>query len=715
MRSTLERVKSRFENRPDSEHGQAIVRLAIVGIWLIYLLGAASSQGLDGPTLPRALLILLVETCIGAAIILHIAIYPGVSPVRRWIGMVLDYSAMGAMMMLGPQLAPLYVIYLWVTIGNGLRYGPRYLFAAVCLAVASFLVVILNTQYWIDNAPLAWGLLGGLILIPGYLTSLLRALTRATAEARKANEAKSQFVANMSHEFRTPLNGIVGMTELLATTRLTNEQREFAEVMQASARSLLTLIEDVLDISKIESGKLKQSVSDFHLADLLRSVQLISQPSALSKGLGFEIRVSDDVPDNLCGDVDHLRQILINLASNAVKFTENGQVSIEVSLNGPLAQGRIPLRFSVRDSGIGIPDEAKDRIFGAFEQADWGHSRKFGGTGLGTTIAKSLTELLGGQIGFESTYGQGSHFWVCLTLGAGANVARASLSEVGTAGENVIAFTDPFVRHRARVRSLRILVADDQQANLTVLSRMLEKAGHHVVEVVSGEEVLDAIEDDRFDLVIIDLHMPGLSGIDTIKQARVMQAAGERTPFLILSADATADTMRAAERAGARAFLTKPVSISRLLETLAEVSQGTSSAMVRSTGVQDPESSGNVLSRKVLEELEDLQLGDQFLQVFVDECVRDSVRCIAEVEKLANAEKWDLFRDQCHALKGVAENMGAVQLAKAASDSMRLGNWELAKNWRLSVEDLSTQLDRVQSELKTSWGRRARESEPERH
>ncbi|MGB0134840.1 sensor histidine kinase, partial [Dokdonella sp.] len=441
MRTKLENLRNRFANRPDSEHGQAFVRLVIVGVWLIYLLGAASTQGLSGPTLPRALLILLAETCVGTAIIVHIAIHPGVSNVRRWVGMILDYSAMGAMMTLGPQLAPLYVIFLWVTIGNVLRYGPRFLFAAVCLAVASFLGVILSTQYWLDNAPLAWGLLGGLILIPGYLTSLLRALTKATAEARRANQAKSAFVANMSHEFRTPLNGIVGMTELLTTTRLSNEQREFVEVMQASARSLLTLIEDVLDISKIESGKLRQRVSDFHLADLLRSVQLITQSTALKKGLGFEIRVADDVPDNLGGDVDHLRQILINLVSNAVKFTENGQVSVEVSLNGPASQGQIPLRFSIRDSGIGIPLEAQKRIFDAFEQADRGHARQFGGTGLGTTIAKSLTELLGGKIGFESSPGQGSHFWVCLTFRAGANVARASLSEVGAAGENVIAFT----------------------------------------------------------------------------------------------------------------------------------------------------------------------------------------------------------------------------------------------------------------------------------
>jgi two-component system, sensor histidine kinase RpfC len=722
MRSTLENLRSKFEKRPDSEHGQAMVRLAIVGIWLIYLLGAASTQGFSGPTLPRAMLILFIETCVGAGILVHMAVNPGVSHVRRWVGMISDYAAMGAMMTLGAQLSPLYVIYLWVTIGNGLRYGPRYLFAAVCLAVVSFLAVILCTPYWQQNAPLAWGLLGGLILIPGYLTSLLRALTRATEDARRANEAKSLFVANMSHEFRTPLNGIVGMTELLTTTRLSAEQREFAEVMQASARSLLSLIEDVLDISKIESGKLKQKPTDFKLSELLRSVQLMLQSTAVEKGLRFEIGLDEALPDDYFGDVDHLRQVLVNLVSNAVKFTEYGHVTVNVALRGPRRENRIPLRFSIRDSGVGIPEEAHSRIFNAFEQADRGHSRHFGGTGLGTTIAKSLVELMGGTIGFDSKPGEGSHFWVDLDLAVATQSVRPVLTEVTGSGKNVIAFADPFVRHRARVRSLHLLVADDQQANLTVLRRMLEKAGHQVRAVLSGEDVLDAIENERFDAVIIDLHMPGISGIDAIKQARVMQAGSERTPFLVLSADATADTMRAAERAGARAFLTKPISVTRLLDTLAEIALGSATAMVKAVDAE-PEVTASgagsgedeVISSQVIEELREMQLGDAFLATFVDECVRDSVRCIADLEKSASEGKWDAFRDQCHALKGVAGNMGAVKLASVASNCMRMGQWELTRDWRSSIDELSIQLERAKTALKLSLARRKSEAEPESH
>ncbi|MEO8010112.1 MAG: ATP-binding protein, partial [Dokdonella sp.] len=519
MNAAISKIQSRLHKRPDSEHGQAFIRLAIVALWLIYLVGVASAQGFSGPVLPYALAILLAETVVGSLLIVHLIWKPGISYSRRWIGMILDYVSMGLMMMLGPELAPLYVVFLWVTIGNGLRYGPKFLFAAVTLACISFFAVIQVTPYWIANAPLAWGLLAGLVLIPGYLTTLLRALTRATEEARRANEAKSLFVANMSHEFRTPLNGIVGMSELLVTTRLSAEQRECAEVMQASARSLLTLVEDVLDISAIEAGKLKLHEVDFNLVDLLRGIQLMLQPTAIDKGLAFEIKIAEGVPENLHGDVDHLRQILVNLTSNAVKFTEHGRVTVEVMGAGAANVPGAMLRFAVTDTGIGIPAEAQERIFQAFEQADRGHGRRFGGTGLGTTIAKSLTELLHGTIDFESKQGIGSRFWIDLPLAAVAAAPRLRALDVVPAGENVIAFDDPFVRHRARVRALRLLVADDQPANLTVLSRLLEKAGHQVRAVQSGEDVLSAMEKDAFDCVIIDLHMPGLSGLDAIKQA----------------------------------------------------------------------------------------------------------------------------------------------------------------------------------------------------
>lgn len=698
IHTALAGIRKSYANRPDSEHAQALTRIAVLAVVLAYLCGVGTIAGFHDPAIRSVLLLVAVESLVGAGILVAIARNPGVSRRRRVVGMLADYSMMGiAMHLMGAHIAPVYVVILWVTIGNGLRYGPRFLMIAVALASLSFLAVITTTPYWLANAALAWGLLLGLIAIPAYLTSLLRALTRATDEARRANAAKTTFLANMSHEFRTPLNGIVGMSELLSATRLTIEQRECAAVIQTSARSLLGLVEDVLDISTIEAGKLKRVEADFHLGDVLDGIRVMLQPLAAGKGIAFETLVGEGVPTRLTGDSVHLRQILVNLVSNAIKFTESGSVTVLVECLSPADDsGRAMLRFSVRDTGVGIPAAAQERIFQAFEQADAGHARRFGGTGLGTTIAKSLTELLGGDIGFESAEGKGSHFWVRLPFG----VRETASDEARSAGPNVIEFADPFVRHRARIRSLRLLVADDQPANITVLVRLLEKAGHQPFVVHSGEEALAAIEQERFDAAIIDLHMPGISGLDVLRQVRVMQAGRTHTPFIVLSADATATTMRECEQAGARAYLSKPVVLDRLFEALCDVaSDGQRPAGMSTSPPSTPSVTGVAISPEVIEDLAELQLGDDFVGLFVAECLNDASRTIGEMEAHATSGQWDAFRDGCHALKGVAGNMGAVQLAASASDAMRLGNWQLPREWKPRLRLLREQLEAARAAL----------------
>jgi two-component system sensor histidine kinase RpfC len=717
VNSALASLKARYAKRPDSEHEQAIVRLGILGVVLVYLCGVGTITGFHDVGLRTVLVFVALESLAGAAILIAIALRPAVSNPRRIAGMLIDYTMMGAgMHLMGAHLAPVYVVYLWVTIGNGLRYGPRFLMVAVALASLSFLAVITTTTYWQENQVLAWGLLIGLVAIPAYLTSLLRALTRATEEARRANEAKSTFLANMSHEFRTPLNGVVGMSELLSTTKLTTEQRECSEVIQTSAKALLALVEDVLDISAIEVGKLKCIESDFRLTDILDGVQLMLQPVATSKGILFDVRIAGGVPTNLRGDGDHLRQILVNLISNAIKFTEHGSVAVTIeSTHADEADGVAVLMFSVRDTGIGIAAAAQQRIFEAFEQADTGHGRRFGGTGLGTTIAKSLTQLLGGRIGFESTEGEGSHFWAEIPFRV--NPVTEEKARMPRAGENIIAFDDPFVRHRARVRSLQLLVADDQPANITVLCRLLGKAGHRTSSVHSGEAVLSALENQRFDAVIIDLHMPGISGLDVLKQVRVMQAGQDLTPFIVLSADATATTVRECEQAGAWSFLTKPIALGRLLEALADVALARADPESQSPAQTGPGraawGAGAVISRVVLEELAELQLGTGFVGLFVEECLRDALKTIGDLERSGAAAQWDTFRDQCHALKGVAGNVGALHLASAASDAMKLGNWQLPREWQARVRQLREQLEMARLALKSSISGTRVDSEPD--
>ncbi len=695
MNAWFNRMVHRLSNRPDSEHQQAIVRMVMLSVVVIYLQGVVTGRpGIAGP-LQLSLKFLAVEFAIAFAILAWIVARPGISASRRILGMVADYSLMGVgMVLLGELLAPMYVVLMWVTVGNGLRYGTKFLYAAIMLAATTFLVVILKTPYWQANPWLAWGLLAGLVVVPLYLSSLLRALTHATEAAKAASEAKSRFLANMSHEFRTPLNGIVGMAELLATTPMSAEQRDSAEVIQASARTLQLLVDDVLDFATIEAGKLRRTDADFSLDDLLKGVQVMLLPSAHAKGLVLESSIGRDVPDALHGDSGHLRQILVNLLSNAIKFTEHGKVALEIRLQFSTAD-MVLLHFSVRDTGIGIPEDQLGRIFEAFEQVDTGRGRRFGGTGLGTTIAKVLTELLGGRIGVESRFGAGSNFWFELPMGLARDNAALK------AASNVIAFDDPFVRHRARVRSLRILVADDQSANLLVMRRLLEKAGHQPQIVDDGNDVLNALEAQHFDVVITDLHMPGVSGIEIMKQTRFMEAGRPRTPFIVLTADATTEAQLESERAGAYAFLTKPLVIGRLLEKLAEIGEGETTRADAGPKPSPVSSSvGSPISQHILDELREMKLGEEFVHRFLTECARDARKSLADLEVAGKAGQWEVLRDACHALKGAAGNMGAVRLAGTASEGMRMASDTLQRDWRGLAQQLQQQLQQALAALR---------------
>jgi two-component system sensor histidine kinase RpfC len=693
MVTRVNQLVARFRDRPDSEHVQAMVRVGILALIYFYMYLVFHGVGDAGLGYYRVISLLVVESFVGIGVLLAILYRPGKSYFRRIIGMIADYSLIGfAMYYLPQELSWLYVVLLWITIGNGLRYGPSFLYAAIAMASVAFSLVIVISSYWQSYQVLAWGLFLGLLAIPLYLRSLLKALVRATEEAKRASEAKSRFLANMSHEFRTPLNGIVGMAELLATTRLSEEQRESAEVIQTSARSLQLLVEDVLDISAIEAGKLKRNDELFSLRDVVKSVSVMLSPSAAEKGLKFTAVVDEHVPSNSFGDAAHLRQILVNIVSNAIKFTENGSVLVAVSVVERQIGGRDLIKFAIRDTGIGIAPDAQARIFKAFEQIDVGHGRRFGGTGLGTTIAKALTELMGGEINVASEVGKGSEFTIVIPIAAAAQPTSQevpSAPALDVAATNVIAFDDPFMRHRIRVRPLRILIADDQPANLMVLQRLLQKAGHIPHPVVSGDDVLNALVSDDYDAVIVDLHMPGLGGIEVMKQVRFMQAGRSRTPFVVLSADATPDTMRECSRAGAIGFLSKPLSIPLLLDVLGSI--GGEHPHV-DNGMSEKLMRDRAGSSGILDELSELSLGSEFVNNFIAECVRDATNCIAEIERAGRGGDWCDFRNYCHALKGVAANLGNQAVATMSADAMKMPVWELETRWRVIAARLRSDI-----------------------
>ena len=699
-------LRSRLRGRADSEHAQVFVRIAITALFSAYL-GWEVSDGNHNPALFATWLILIGELAGALGLLGAILASPAPSDIRRWIGMLLDYSAMGGVMYLqGESASPLYAIYLWVTIGNGMRYGPRYLYSGTALAALSFALMMRTTPYWLQNPYLSWGLLLGLIAVPLYFASLLKALTHAIEDARRANLAKSRFVANTSHEFRTPLNGLSGMSELLASTRLDPEQRGYVETLQAASRSLLSLVEDVLDISAIEAGKLKLKQEAFALRDLLAEIDLVMRPQARAKQLDYVVEVDAAVPDRLRGDAGHLRQVLVNLLSNAIKFTPTGEVRLEIAANGSPQGGSQRLRFTVTDTGVGIPASARAKLFEAFEQADNSLSRKHAGSGLGTTIAKGLTEAMGGSIGFESREHAGSRFWVELPFELVAAEVSASVpAEQGAsrlepmppseAARNVIAFSDPFLRHRARVRPLRTLVADDHAANRMVLQGVLQKAGHRVFVADDGEAALDALAASEFDLALVDLHMPGLSGVDLIRQLRVMEAGSpRRTPVVVLSADATPEAVQSCTTAGARAFLTKPFVVARLLDVIADIAAGTSTLPMvedaRAHAAIPPTS--EILDPAVLDEFASLGMGAEFEAEFVGQCVADARVAVQRLRIAAGASDWEQLREQAHALKGIAGNMGLVQLAAHSGMLMKMTGLELGRDWARHADTLAERL-----------------------
>jgi len=703
MSSLIHDIRDRLRRRQDSEHQQIMVRLVITLLFLVYVVATGEFHPRTESVERLLYAVVAVEFGCSVLLMLEVLHHPGASDLRRWFGMLLDYSAIGVLMVVdGEKTALLYIVLMWITIGNGLRYGQQYLRLAVLHATVAFTTVLLLTPYWRMNPYLGWGLLVGLIAIPLYLSSLLRALTNAIDEAQRANAAKTRFVATMSHELRSPLNGIIGMSEVLTSTRLSPEQRECADIIQTSAQSLLLVVEDVLNFAAIEAGKLHRQDAAFSLRLLVRKVRTMLHPLAASKNLQLIVQMDDDVPDWVVGDSGHFSQILLNLLNNALKFTERGSVRLEVHALGN-RDNRQLLRFSVRDTGIGIPASERERIFRPFEQIEGGLSRRHGGTGLGITIAKTLVDMLEGSIGLDDNPGGGTHFFVDIPFARAEPVAGIqplddvvgeSSGDATHGGAQVISMDNPLVRHRARVRPLRLLVADDLASNRTVMRRLLERAGHNVVFACNGEEALDILAATDLDAAILDLHMPDINGLDVIKQTRVMQAGRRRTPIVVLSADVTVETMREVEANGAFAFLSKPVVIERLLDTLARIA-GAENVPDRAPAIEVSETPEGGL----LQDLMEMNVGQEAIQNLLDQCLKDAARCVSKFEHAAAGRNWEESREALHALRGVAVNLGATAVAERCAALMRETSGTLATSWRRELGELSRLLEAASSAL----------------
>jgi signal transduction histidine kinase/CheY-like chemotaxis protein/HPt (histidine-containing phosphotransfer) domain-containing protein len=375
------------------------------------------------------------------------------------------------------------------------------------------------------------------------------ALAGSVEAAKAADKAKSRFLANMSHEIRTPLNGILGLSDLLARPDAPPNQGESIEAIRSSAQDLLNIINDILDLSKIEAGKMRLESIPFETRKLREGLKQLFAPLAARKSLDLRVEAGPNVPARLIGDPVRIKQVLTNLLGNAIKFTERGYVSVQITLDGPPAENIARLRFQVEDTGVGIPQAAQARLFNAFSQADDTTTRRFGGTGLGLHLSRQMVEMMGGEIGFTSREGEGSRFWFTAPL-------AVAPEETGPRPQGGIA--------PARLpEGMRILIVDDHPLNRRVLEAMLEIRGAHPHKASDGLEAIEAVEKQGgFDLILMDSHMPRMDGYEATRRLRNMRATspGGRPPVIIgFTADAMAGSREKCLAAGMDDMITKPV------------------------------------------------------------------------------------------------------------------------------------------------------------
>jgi two-component system sensor histidine kinase RpfC len=719
-----------------------LASMVLAATWFQILSGDRTARDFFTSGLPWLGAYLAAALCLQ----IHLWRRPAACRMRRALSAFIDAAIISyGLWRGGATEGYLFPFYFWLILGHGVRFGPKAMGAAVAFSALGFGAVCFFSPFWRQNSALAIGLTLSLVIIPVYGALLLRRAALARAEVERANHAKTLLLASVSHELRTPLTAIVGLGALLQKTPLDDEQREMVQTLEGAGGLLMRHIEALLIVSRDEMERRRKPPERLDLYALLISLRALLAVEAEKKGVRVGVCIDAETPRHIRTEPGLLLDILQNLGGNAVKFTAAGAVSIHVACG--LRDGdRMVLRVRVRDTGIGVDKAAQARIFESFVQANPDISRHYGGSGLGLAIARRRLEACGGRIGVESDIGQGALFWFELTVGADG--AEAFSSDARTpdgpgapprladfdgetpqiAEPTGLIAQEPFdalalarrfalavlarVDDRSQLARARqaaaqmkdlaaagavgtpkppivpckILLAEDNGVNRMVLDKILTRAGHRTTLAVDGEAALKAMLSESFDLILMDVNMPGIGGVEAARLYQFAQPSAARAPILALTADASAECRETCARAGMVACLTKPVDPDALLAAVAEAVRRSEPPRPAET-VKKPQPADGVLDSSAIQTLAALG-GESFLRALILEFVNEGGSIVERMIAAVEAGDQAAFQHEAHALSSSAGNLGAFALARLCRSWKDLGPDEIARHGDDYLEDL---------------------------
>jgi len=559
--------------------------------------------------------------------------------------------------------------YLFTTLGFGFRTGRALMHVCQAASIVGFTLVLGVDAYWRQNVVIWAAVLIPLIVVPMYAGVLIKNLRQSREHAEKQSRAKSELLAKVSHELRTPLTGIVASAELLAVETTDTAVVHRTKTILALSDNLLCEINDLLDEAKFDARSVALNYVAVDLGEQIETLRTAFETMTARKGLAFLVEMDPAITDSVEIDKHHLDRVMLNLTSNAIKFTEAGNVRLTIEL---LEQTAVDyrIRFSIVDTGIGIPESFRAKIFEPFAQVDQGANRRYGGTGLGLALSKKIIDAMGGNLQFASTLGSGSRFWFELNLRR-ATPAAAPVQE----GRGTI------------VRGKRILVADDNASNLILLKEMLEIDQHEITTCASGATALDVLVKREFDLLLLDYNLGDMDGVRVLQTYRFGRL--HPIPALFLTADATLQTATRLQEAGGAGILYKPVSLAGIREALMRI-EWSAAVPAQSTGASPLEGvrparpaltvvPNNPINANVIHGLRKINTRSDFLPRLLTQAESDIAHCCQQLLDALDSSNYAAIRLAAHALKGVSANVGAIRLVALTSSLMNMSSDEVSQ------------------------------------